>query len=440
MKRRIPRSVKVLAGGRIIDPASDLDCPGDVYLKGGNIERIEIHKKELLKGDALEAPGVVDVRGLIVSPGFVDLHVHLREPGREDEETIQSGARAAAAGGFTSVCCMPNTDPPIDDQETVQFVIDQARGAACRVCPIGAVTQGQRGQHLTEIGDMVSVGAIAISEDGRSVASAEVQRRAMEYVRMFDIPVISHCEDETLCGDGLMHEGAVSTRLGMSGRPAAAEEIVVSRDIQLAAFTGARLHLAHISSAGSVKLIKRAKRDGVTVTAEATPHHFSLIDAAIAESFDTNLRVNPPLRTERDRRAIIAGLADGIIDCIATDHAPHAVQEKDTEFNIAPPGMIGLETALGLAGKVLVRENNFDWPQIIKLMTCAPARVVNIPGGELREGGPADITVFDPQESWEVKRDEFHSRSCNSPFIGWKLLGRVKLTLCGGKVTHTSFD
>ncbi len=439
MKQRIPRTVKVVAGGRIIDPASGLDCPGDIYLKAGKVERIEIRQKELLKGDALEQQGVVNVRGLIVAPGFVDLHVHLREPGREDEETIQSGARAAAAGGFTSVCCMPNTDPPIDDQETVQFVIDQARNAACRVYPIGAITQGQKGEYLTEIGDMVSVGAVAISEDGRSVSSAEVQRRAMEYVRMFDIPIIVHCEDDSLCRNGLMHEGAVSTRLGMVGRPAAAEEIVVSRDIQLAGFTGARLHIAHISSAGSIKLVKRAKRDGVAVTAEATPHHFSLIDAAIAESFDTNLRVNPPVRTEHDRRAIIAGLADGTIDCIATDHAPHAVQEKDAEFDVAPPGMIGLETALGLAGKVLVGENDFEWPHIIKLLTSAPAGIVNIPGGTLREGGPADLAVFDPQESWEVTPDKFYSRSSNSPFVGWQLRGRVKLTLCGGKVTHSDF-
>jgi len=416
-----------------------MDATGDVYVKNGRIERIEIKKKALVSAEDIKTKdNIWDARGCIVSPGFVDLHVHLREPGREDEETIMSGARAAAAGGFTSVCCMPNTDPPIDDQETVQFVIDQARNAACRVYPIGAITQGQKGEFLTEIGDMVRVGAVAISEDGRSVASAEVQRRAMEYVRMFDIPCISHCEDPDLAKSGVMNEGTVSTLLGMPGLPAAAEEIMVARDIQLAAFTGARLHIAHVSTAGSVRLIKRAKRDGVAVTAEATPHHFSLTDNMIAESFNTNLRVSPPLRTEKDRKAVIAGLADGTLDCIATDHAPHSEEEKDNEFDRAPNGMIGLETALGLIGKMLVTPGHLDWPQVIRLLTVQPARIVRIPGGALAANESADITVFDPQEEWVVDPARFFSRSKNSPFVGWTLQGKVRLTICGGKITHAA--
>ena len=437
MSVKFPKTISIIAGGRIIDPASGLDAVGDLYLKNGLIEKIELKKKALKSPAEIETErGTADARGLIVSPGFVDLHVHLREPGREDEETIESGARAAAAGGFTSVCCMPNTDPPIDDQETVQFVLDKARNASCRVYPIGAITQGQRGEHLTEIGDMVAAGAIAISEDGKSVASAEVERRAMEYVRMFDIPVISHCEDATLAKNSVMNEGTVSTLLGMSGQPAAAEEVMVARDIQLAAFTGARLHIAHVSTAGSVKLIKRAKRDRVRVTGEATPHHFSLIDQKIAESFDANFRVNPPLRTEKDRRAVIAGLADGTLDCIATDHAPHSVEEKDNEFDKAPPGMIGLETALGLVGKMLVGGEYLDWPRALAQLTVNPAQIVKIPGGTLTAGAAADITVFDPNEEWTVEPERFFSLSRNSPFAGWTLTGRVKLTVCKGKVTH----
>jgi len=431
------RTVSLIAGGRVIDPASGLDAVGDVYVKSGLVERIELQKKALVSPSEIKsARGVWDARGCIVSPGFVDLHVHLREPGREDEETIQSGARAAAAGGFTSICCMPNTDPPIDDQETVQFVIDKARNADCRVYPIGAITQGQRGEYLTEIGDMVAAGVIAISEDGKSVASAEVERRAMEYVRMFDIPVISHCEDIALAKNGVMNEGTVSTLLGMPGLPAAAEEIMVARDIQLAAFTGARLHIAHVSTAGSVRLIKRAKLDGVRVTAEATPHHFSLTDRKIAESFDTNLRVKPPLRTEKDRRAIIAALAEGTLDCIATDHAPHSEEEKDNEFDRAPNGMIGLETALGLVGSMLVKPGYLDWPQALKLMTINPAQITEIPAGRLLAGEPADITVIEPDAAWVVDAGRFFSRSKNSPFVGWTLQGRVKLTICRGKVTH----
>lgn len=437
MSAKFPKTISIIAGGRIIDPASGVDAVGDVYLKGGLIEKIELKKKALKSPAQIESErGIADVRGLIVSPGFTDLHVHLREPGREDEETIESGARAAAAGGFTSICCMPNTDPPIDDQETVQFVIDQARDASCRVYPIGAITQGQRGEYLTEIGDMVAAGVVAISEDGKSVASAEVQRRAMEYVRMFDIPVISHCEDAALAKGSAMNEGTVSTLLGMSGQPAAAEEIMVARDIQLAAFTGARLHVAHVSTAGSVKLIKRAKRDGVAVTGEAAPHHFSLIDQMIAESFDANLRVNPPLRTEKDRRAVIAGLANGTLDCIATDHAPHSVEEKDNEFDKAPPGMIGLETALGLVGKILVGGGHLDWPTAVARLTINPARIVKIPAGTLTENAPADVTVFDPAEEWVVEPERFFSLSRNSPFAGWTLTGRIKLTICKGKVTY----
>jgi dihydroorotase len=434
---KFPKTVSIIAGGRIIDPASGIDAVGDVYLKGGVIDKIELKKKALKTTAEMDAErSIADARGLIVAPGFIDVHVHLREPGREDEETIESGARAAAAGGFTSVCCMPNTDPPIDDQETVQFVIDQARDAACRVYPIGAITQGQRGEFLTEIGDMVAAGAVGISEDGKSVASAEVQRRAMEYVRMFDIPVISHCEDAALANNGVMNEGTVSTLLGMSGQPGAAEEIMVARDIQLAAFTGARLHIAHVSTAGSVKLIKRGKRDGVRVTGEAAPHHFSLIDRMIAESFNSNLRVNPPLRTEKDRKAVIAALADGTLDCIATDHAPHSVEEKDNEFDKAPPGMVGLETALGLVGKVLVVGGFLGWPRAIELLSTNPAKIVKVPGGTLAEGAPADITVFNPDEEWTVAPEKFFSLSHNSPFAGWSLTGRVKMTICRGKVTH----
>ena len=364
------------------------------------------------------------------------MHVHLREPGREDEETIVSGCEAAAAGGFTSVCCMPNTNPVIDNQETVKFVLSRAEKADANVYVVGAITKSLKGEELSEIGDLIKAGAVAISDDGHFVQNPEIMRRALEYAKMFGITLISHAEDNFLCAGGIMNESFQSTRLGIKGRPAVAEEIAVLRDIRLCALTGGRLHIAHISAAGAVKAVRQAKADGIDVTAEASPHHISLTDDEIGKEFNTNLRVNPPIRTQRDVEAVIEGLVDGTIDCIASDHAPHAEEEKDVEFDQAPPGMIGLETTLGLIKTRLVDKGFLSWADAIAKMTYNPARILGLPGGTLEIGKAADITVIDPEKKWTVKKDGFRSKSKNSPFIGWKLSGKVEHTILGGRIVY----
>jgi dihydroorotase len=376
----------------------------------------------------------------VVAPGFVDLHVHLREPGREDVETIETGARAAAAGGFTSVCAMPNTDPVTDNQAAVGFIIAQAtRAGTARVYPIAAVSLGSRGEQMSEFGELVAAGAVAVSDDGKPVATAHLMRAALEYAQSFGIPVVDHCEDHSLSGGGSMHEGLTSTRLGITGIPRSAEDVVVARDILLAELTGAHVHLAHCSTAGSARMVREAKARGVRVTAEVTPHHFALTDAA-CEGYNTNAKMNPPLRESPDVAALREALQDGTMDCIATDHAPHHYDAKEAAFDDAPFGVVGLETALGVAMTELVAGRVLSLPQLIDRLATRPARVFNLPAGTLQPGAPADVTVFDPAHSWTVDPVRFFSKSRNTPFAGRTLQGEVRWTIVGGTVVHRAGD
>ncbi|MBD3332268.1 amidohydrolase family protein [candidate division GN15 bacterium] len=427
----------VITGGRIIDPALGFGSEGHIFVSDGKISKIDKDGPELQK-EIAELPDTkkVDATGKLVVPGLVDIHVHLREPGNEYAETIESGCRAAAAGGFTSICCMPNTNPRIDNQETVQFVLDRARHADSRVYVVGSITKNGEGKQLAEIGELVKSGAVAITDDGYYVQNPEIMRRAMEYSIMFDIPVMEHAEDNYLCAGGVMNESYQSTRLGLKGAPAVAEEIAVERDISLARMTGARLHIQHVSAAGSVHAIRRAKEEGVKVTAEVTPHHLILTDEEIGKEFNTNLRVNPPLRTQVDRDAVIAGLVDGTIDCIACDHAPHLIEDKDSEFDKAPPGMIGMETSLALIKTYIIDKGYLGWADAIRKMTVNPARILNLPAGSLKQGEAADIAIIDPDMKWTVTVNDFQSLSQNSPYLGWDLVGRVTATIMGGRIVY----
>jgi len=425
-------SIRAITGGRIIDPKSGFDGIGTVWINSERIERIEPGTG----GPTPTGADVIDARGWIVAPGFIDLHVHLREPGREDEETVETGSAAGVRGGFTSVCCMPNTEPAIADQGTVRFVLDRALTAPGRVFPIGSITRDRKGETLAEISEMVIAGAVAFSDDGSPVANSGLLRRAMEYARMFDVPIVSHCEMTDLSRDGVMHEGLISAKLGLRGIPAISEEICVSRDIALARMTGGRLHICHVSTAGSVEIIRAAKAEGVRVTAEATPHHLTLTDDLIAREFDPLYKVNPPLRTQRDVDALRQALVDGTIDCIATDHAPHAWQEKDGEFDQAAFGMVGLETALGVCHRAMVESGLMGWPELVDCLTRRPARVFGLPLGSLEPGSRADIACFDPEAEWTVTLETLHSRSKNSPFFGWTLKGAVRSTLVDGRLVH----
>jgi dihydroorotase len=418
----------LIRGGRVVDPARGQDEVADVYLAEGRVEAV---------GRNIGNPDgamVVDARGQVVAPGLIDLHVHLREPGQEDLETVASGAMAAAAGGFSAVCAMPNTDPVCDNQGVVGFVKAQAqRAGKARVYPIGAISLGQQGQQLAEFGELVGAGAVAVSDDGKPVVSSHLMRTALEYARTFGIPVADHCEEPTLSAGGVMHEGTVSTRLGLKGIPAAAEEIMVARDLLLAELTGGHVHLCHMSTRGSVELIRRAKEHGVRVTAEACPHHFTLThDACVG--YDTNAKMNPPLREDADRAAIRAALKDGTIDAIVTDHAPHHYDAKEREFDDAPNGIIGLETSLGLAITELVRTGLLTLSDLVARMSAVPARIFGLPGGTLAPGSPADVVVFDPDAEWVVRPEEFHSRSRNTPFAGRRLFGRATTTVVRGQV------
>jgi dihydroorotase len=426
----------VIAGGRIIDPASGIDRPGDVYLENGRIARLEFSK--LLSKKSIQSFGsrALDASGLVVAPGFIDLHVHLREPGREDEETIVTGTKAAAAGGFSSVCCMPNTDPPLDNQENIRFVLEQARFAYARVYPVGCITQGRKGEKIAEIGDLFAAGAVAVTDDGSPVMDASVMRLAFEYSKMFGIPVVQHAEDMNLSHGGIMHEGFVSTILGMRGIPAAAEEVIVARDLKLLESFGGRLHVAHLSTAGGLELVREAKRKKLPVSCEVTPHHLTLTDEEIKKSFNPNLRVNPPVRSKKDVEALREGLIDGTIDAIATDHAPHSREEKEVEFDAAPNGMIGLETAFGIVMTELVAKGYLSLAQAVEKLTAGPARVFGLPGGQLKAGHSADITIFDPGQSWTYRASEGFSKSINSPFDGWSFKGKIVSTLLNGKVVY----
>lgn len=419
-----------IKNGRVIDPAAKRDETGDVFAVDGRIVP-SLPPKERKRAE------VVDARGLVVCPGLVDIHVHFREPGQTHKENIQSGARAAAAGGFTTVVCMPNTSPPVDNAGTLQLVNAAAAKAVVRVLPTACITVGMKGQQLAPHGTLKAAGAVALTDDGLCVQSNELMRRAVEYARMFDLPVLDHCQDDSLTDKAVMNEGVVSTRLGLKGWPHAAEDIIVARDIILSHYSGAHIHLQHISSALSVELIRRAKRDGVRITAEATPHHLALTEEALA-NYDTRFKMNPPLRTEADRQALIAGVKDGTIDCLGTDHAPHSPDEKDREFDYAPNGIIGLETALPVSLGVLVGEARLKLPRVVDLLTRRAAEVLRLPAGTLAPGAAADVCVFDPVERWTYHAAQGHSKSRNSPWDGRTLTGRVRATVVGGRVVYTA--
>jgi dihydroorotase len=426
-------SALLLRGGRIVDPSQNLDEVGDVLVSDGRIEATGRLGEVRRDGDDLET---IDCSGLVVSPGFVDVHCHLREPGREEVETIASGARAAAAGGFTAVCAMPNTDPVTDNQAAVGFIIRQAtRAGAARVYPIGAISIGEQGKTLAEFGEMVSAGAVAVSDDGKPVVSAQLMRTALEYARTFGIPVADHCEEPTLAANGAMNEGIVSARLGLKGIPAEAEEIMAIRDILLARRTGGHIHLCHMSTRGSVELIRWGKDRGINVTAEVCPHHLSLTEEAV-EGYDTNAKMNPPLRTADDVAALQEAVRDGTIDVIATDHAPHHYDEKEREFADAPNGIVGLETALAVNLTWLVHGGVTDITTLIDRMSWAPARVFRLPGGTLRRGSIGDVTVFDPDVEWTVDPSRFLSKGRNSPYAGKSLRGRAEITVVDGRVIY----
>jgi dihydroorotase len=419
----------LLKGGRVIDPAQGLDQTLDVLIADEAIEEV---------GPRVHSRGaqVLDLKGLVVCPGFIDVHAHLREPGREDKETIATGTRAAAAGGFTAVCAMPNTEPVNDTAGITRAIVEKARAeGAVRVYPIGAITRGQKGEELAEYGDLREAGCVALSDDGRPVASARVMRRALEYARAFDLALIDHCEEPSLAEKACMNEGPVSTHLGLRGQPAAGEAIVVERDVLLAELTGGRVHIAHVSTAASVDAVRRGKARGVRVTAEATPHHLLLTDEAVRESgYDTNTKMNPPLRSEADRQAVVTGLQDGTIDCIATDHAPHTVDDKKVEFDQAANGVVGLETAVALCLDRLAGKGLVELPYLVALLSTNAARVLGLPGGTLAPGAPADITVLDLAKKRQVDASRFESRGRNTPFDGWILKGWPAMTIVGGRL------
>jgi len=421
----------LLRGGRVVDPSQKLDGVRDVLLADGQVAAVGGDGRTL---EADPDTRVVDCTGLVVTPGLIDVHVHFREPGEEHKETIASGARAAAAGGFTSVCAMPNTDPPVDDPAAVGFVAAEGmRAGAARVYPVGCISEGRKGERLALIGEMVEAGAVALTDDGSPVMDSNLMRMALEYSLAFGVPVADHPEDLTLAAGGHMNEGLVSTRLGLPGKPGAAEEAHIVRDLLLAELTGGHIHLQHVSTEFGVEMIRQAKARGVRVSAEATPHHLVLTDEAV-EGYRTEAKMNPPLRSAKDMAAVRAGLADGTLDVIATDHAPHHYDEKEAAFTDAPNGIVGLETALGVVLTQVVGENVIDLPTMVERMSCRPAQAWGLLGGTLAQGSVADVTVFDPEEEWTVDPSTFRSRSRNTPFGGWKLKGRTRYTIVGGRV------
>ena len=427
----------LLKGGRVVDPATGTDGPLDLVIADG---RIAERMKPSAGRAASQAPGarVLDVDGALVCPGFIDMHVHLREPGHEHKETIESGTRAAAAGGFTSVACMPNTDPWNDNLSVTEYIVTEARRrGVVNVFPIGCVSKGGRGEELAEIGEMVRSGIVAASDDGHPVSSSYLMRMALEYTKIFGIPVIDHCEDRSLAASGVMNEGAISTVLGLRGMPAAAEEISIARDLDLARLTGGRLHVAHISTRFGIERVRRAKEEGLGVTCEVTPHHLLLSDEAVRESsYDTHTKVNPPLRSEADRQALLDALKDGTIDAIATDHAPHHADEKLMEYDDAPFGLIGLETAVPLLMDRLVAAGTIDINRLVTMLSVNPARILGLEKGSLAVGADADITILDPDLEVAVDVSTFRSKSRNSPFDGWRLRGWPVVTIVGGRVIH----
>lgn len=418
----------LIKNGRIIDPSNGFDNVSDVLVSEGRILKID---KNIQDSDT----EIIDASGKIVSPGLIDIHTHLREPGHEEEETIATGTRAAAKGGITTIFCMPNTHPPLDNAPAVEFVTLKAqKEGLVNVFPVGCITKNSAGEELAEMGVLKKAGVIAVSDDGNPVMNSQVMRRALEYTRMFNLPVISHCEDKDLSKNGVMNEGYNSMVLGLRGIPPQSEEIIVSRDIMLAELTGGHLHIAHISTRGSVELVRQAKKRKVKITAETCPHYFTLTDEVV-KKYDTNTKMNPPLRTAHDINAIKEGLKDGTIDCIATDHAPHTEEEKNKEYDLAPFGIIGLETMLGLVVKELIETKILSWAEAISKMTCNPAQIFNLKKrGSLQIGMLADITIIDPQKEYSYKASDFVSKSKNSPFIDYPLKGFPETTIVGGKI------
>jgi dihydroorotase len=417
----------LIQNGTILDPAQKLQRKADLLLRDGKVAAIGAN---LGKADE-----VIDARDCYVTPGLIDIHVHFREPGDEEEETIASGAATAVAGGFTTVCCMPNTKPPLDNEAQIEFVLQESQHVGlANVFPIGAITKGREGRELAEIGSMHKRGAVAFSDDGVGVADASVMRKALQYARMFDTVVMQHCEEPSLSG-GAMHAGVVSTALGLPGVPAEAEQLMIARDLLLNRTIGCRYHVQHISTAWSVELVRRAKRDRHAVSAEVAPHHLLLTDEN-CRGYDTNYKMNPPLRTAADVKACIEGVVDGTIDCLATDHAPHLAEEKELEFQNAPNGIIGLEGALALYAKALVEPGHIDWMRLIELMTIAGARIVKLDGrkGTLADGADADVTIINPTMRWTIDAEQFASKSRNCPFHGWEVTGRAVATIVGGAV------
>jgi dihydroorotase len=422
-------SAIIIGNGRVIDPANRRDEVADVYIDGGKIvsskSEIRIPKSEIEE---------IDARGLIVAPGLIDMHVHLREPGFSHKETIESGARAAAAGGFTTIVCMPNTAPVPDNPGTIAWIKDRASAIACvNVLPTGAISKNLEGEELAPIGSLAQAGVVAITDDGHCIQNHEVMRRAVEYARMVGVPVLDHCQDYNLVGNGVVHEGYWSTLLGLPGWPAAGEEAIVMRNVLLAELCDHHIHCQHISTAGSVRLIREARARGIKITGEVCPHHIALTDDAI-QNFDTNYKVNPPLRSQKDVDALLEAVADGTLSVLCSDHAPHADFEKEVEFDLAPFGMIGLETELSLFIDLLVHKHRrVDIARLIAMYSVEPARLLRIDAGTLSSGTRADLTLIDPELEWTVKIDQFHSSSRNSPFDGWKLKGRAVRTIVDGK-------
>ncbi|MBN2179644.1 MAG: dihydroorotase [Deltaproteobacteria bacterium] len=422
----------LLKGGRIIDPSQNMDATMDLLIEKGTVSRIATTIPER-KG---EKTAVIDLTGMILTPGLIDMHTHLREPGHEYKETVQTGSEAAVAGGFTSIACMANTEPINDNRSVTEFILRQAQAAGmARVYPVAAVSKGEQGKFLTEFADLKDAGAVALSDDGNPVMDSRLMRNALEYASSLGIPIISHCEDTNLSAGGQMNEGYTSTELGLQGIPNTAEHIMIARDIALAEFSNVSVHIAHVSTAESVRIIREAKKRGVMVTAETAPHYFTLTDEALKE-FSTNYKMYPPLRKNEDVEAIKEGLKDGTIDAIASDHAPHSSIEKDVEFEYAANGIIGLETSLS-ASLILVKENVLSLSQLIEKMSTNPSGILKIPGGTLKAGSNADITVIDLQKKWIVKADTFRSKSRNTPFEGRKFRGRAVLTIVGGNVKYS---
>ena len=417
----------ILKGGTILDPKNKIKKKGDIYIEDGKI-------KSLFNVDAPKTATVINCEGLIITHGFMDIHVHFREPGREDKETLDSGSMAALKGGFTRVCVMPNTDPPLDSPESMRYILDRADECPIYIHPIGSISKGQEGKELTEMGEMIAEGAVAFSDDGLPVENSRVMRNALEYANMFGVPIINHAEDLCLKEDGVMHEGNISTQLGLKSSPGLTESNMIHRDLELAYLTNSSLHIPHVSSSRSIEHIRLMKRKNNDITVEVTPHHLFFTDEDLTD-FDTNLKVAPPIRSNSDRKALINAVKDGTINCIATDHAPHTSEEKEKTFDLAPFGMIGLESCFGVVNKVLVKENKMNLNELIQLLTCNPRKILGFNHDLFKPGVEAEIVVIDANKKWVFSKNDISSKSKNSPFIGKEMNGKIVFTIAKGHLS-----